>query len=101
MQDASMDIHVRVSYLAVQGESTLGNVLPYLSGLLQRGCDMVLATGPAEVSALATDAGKYPKVRFVAVGGVVSTANVSQVSAIEPSAIQAQVKGLIVADLAS
>lgn len=101
MQDASGDTRIRVSYLAVQGEDTVSNALPYLAGLLQRGCDVVLAAGPAEVSAVAADARKYPKVRFVVVGGTVAAANVTDLGETQASAVRAQVKRAIVTTVGS
>lgn len=101
MQDASADTRVRVSYLAVQGEGTVGNALPYLAGLLQRGCDVVLATGPAEVSAVVADAKTYPKVRFVVVGASAAGPNVTEVGVTQASAVHAQVKQVIVAAVGS
>jgi hypothetical protein len=41
MQDASAATRVGVSYLAAEGDGSVGDVLPYLAGLLQRGCDVV------------------------------------------------------------
>jgi basic membrane lipoprotein Med (substrate-binding protein (PBP1-ABC) superfamily) len=97
MQDASAATRIRVSYLAAQGEDTLGNALPYLASLLQRGCSVVLAADPTEVAAVAADAPKYPKVRFVVVGGAAPGSNVNQVNATQPATVQAQVKQAIVA----
>jgi basic membrane lipoprotein Med (substrate-binding protein (PBP1-ABC) superfamily) len=68
MQDASLKTHARVSYAPVIGEQSAANARPYLNGLLQRSCDVVLAVGRAETSAAAQTAPGYRKVGFVLVG---------------------------------
>ncbi|MFE9765893.1 hypothetical protein ACFYPC_15420 [Streptomyces sp. NPDC005808] len=68
MQDASLKTHARVSYVAVAGEQSTANARPYLNGLLQRSCDVVLAAGKPEVTAAAQTAPQYQKVGFVLVG---------------------------------
>lgn len=69
MQDASLRTHARVSYVPVTGEQSVGNTRPFLNSLLQRSCDVVLATGPAQVSAAQEAAPRHRKVGFVLVGG--------------------------------
>ncbi|MEV6738586.1 hypothetical protein AB0N14_17320 [Streptomyces sp. NPDC051104] len=81
MQDASLKTHARVSYAPVTGEQSAGNARPYLNGLLQRSCDVVLAVGRAEISAAAQTAPGYRKVGFVLVGtggGETAGANVTR-----------------------
>ncbi|WP_406170027.1 hypothetical protein [Streptomyces sp. NBC_00996] len=68
MQDASLTTHARVSYAPVTGEPSAANARPYLNGLLQRSCDVVLAVGKPEVTAAAQTAPQYQKVDFVLVG---------------------------------
>ncbi|WP_405881952.1 hypothetical protein OG762_26970 [Streptomyces sp. NBC_01136] len=68
MQDASLKTHARVSYVPVTGEQSAANARPYLDGLLQRSCDVVLAAGKPEVTAAAQAAPRYQKVGFVLVG---------------------------------
>ena len=68
MEDASLATHVRAEYLAVRGPGTEANALPYLASLLQRRCGVVLAVGPAQVAAAAAEAGRFPRVRFIAIG---------------------------------
>ncbi|MGW1029168.1 hypothetical protein ACWD4J_36740 [Streptomyces sp. NPDC002577] len=68
MQDASLKTHARVSYAPVTGEQSTANARPYLNGLLQRSCDVVVATGSPEVKAAAQAAPQYQKVGFVLVG---------------------------------
>ncbi|MFH9553749.1 hypothetical protein ACIBAH_13970 [Streptomyces sp. NPDC051445] len=69
MQDASRKTHARVSYAPVTGEQSTGNARPFLNGLLQRSCDVVLAVGDPEVTAARATAPQYKKVDFVLVGG--------------------------------
>ncbi|MER5429274.1 hypothetical protein [Streptomyces sp. NPDC002588] len=80
MQDASLKTHARVSYEPVTGEQSTGNARPFLGGLLQRSCDVVLAVGGPEVAAAEETAGQYKKVDFVLVGGTRAGANVSRVA---------------------
>ncbi|MFC3572796.1 hypothetical protein ACFOZ0_05785 [Streptomyces yaanensis] len=68
MQDASLKTHARVSYAPVTGEQSAANARPFLNGLLQRSCDVVLAVGWPEVTAAAQTAPQYGKVGFVLVG---------------------------------
>ncbi|MFF1739503.1 type 1 periplasmic-binding domain-containing protein [Streptomyces mirabilis] len=68
MQDASLKTHARVSYVPVTGEQSAANARPYLNGLLQRSCDVVIATGKPEVTAATQTAPQYQKVDFVLVG---------------------------------
>ncbi|MCT9108431.1 hypothetical protein ACFWD7_37175 [Streptomyces mirabilis] len=68
MQDASLKTHARVSYVPVTGEQSAANARPYLNGLLQRSCDVVVATGEPEVTAATQTAPQYQKVDFVLVG---------------------------------
>jgi hypothetical protein len=69
MQDASLRTHARVSYAPVTGEQSVGNARPFLGGLLQRSCDVVLAVGRPEAGAAAESAPRYRKVSFILVGG--------------------------------
>ncbi|MFE7753370.1 BMP family ABC transporter substrate-binding protein [Streptomyces sp. NPDC057428] len=69
MRDASAETHARVSYTPVTGEQTVGSATPFLNGMLQRSCEVVLASGEEEVAAARLAAPEHPKVRFVLVGG--------------------------------
>ncbi|MFE4701211.1 hypothetical protein ACFRIC_29545 [Streptomyces sp. NPDC056738] len=69
MQDASLTTHARVSYVPVTGEQSAANARPYLNGLLQRSCDVVVAAGKPEATAAGQAAPQYRKVGFVLVGG--------------------------------
>ncbi|MFF7968185.1 hypothetical protein ACFZC3_22865 [Streptomyces sp. NPDC007903] len=77
MQDASLKTHARVSYQQVMGEQSAGNARPYLNGMLQGSCEVVVAVGGPEVSVAAEAAPKYGKTDFVLVGGGHSGGNVS------------------------
>jgi hypothetical protein len=68
MQDASLKTHARVSYTSVTGEQSAGNARPYLNGLLQGSCDVLLAVGRPEATAAAQTAPHYRKVGFVLIG---------------------------------
>ena len=81
LQDASLKTHARVSYAQVTGEQSTGNARPFLNGLLQRSCDVVLAVGKPEVAAAQATASRYKKVDFVLVDGAHAGANVSTVAA--------------------
>jgi basic membrane lipoprotein Med (substrate-binding protein (PBP1-ABC) superfamily) len=81
MQDASLKTHARVSYAQVTGEQSTGNARPFLNGLLQRSCDVVLAVGRPEVAAAQATAASHQKVAFVLVDGAHAGANVSTVAA--------------------
>ncbi|WP_316743246.1 hypothetical protein [Streptomyces sp. MK7] len=79
MQDASLTTHARVSYGQVTGEQSTGNARPFLDGMLQRSCDVVLAVGRPEVTAASRTAPHYGKIRFVLVGGGHADGNVTTV----------------------
>ncbi|WP_137994646.1 BMP family ABC transporter substrate-binding protein [Streptomyces vilmorinianum] len=80
MQEASGDTQVRVTFVPVMGEQTLANVQPFFNGLMQRQCDVVLASGAPQVKAVEEGAGKHPKVRFVVVDGSKKAGNVTLVT---------------------
>ncbi|MET8290529.1 hypothetical protein ACIA7S_30630 [Streptomyces sp. NPDC051643] len=68
MQDASLETHVRVSHVPVTGEQSAANARSYLSGLLQRSCDLVLAAGGPQTEAAEQAAPLHRTVDFVLVG---------------------------------
>ncbi|MFD8418241.1 hypothetical protein [Streptomyces sp. NPDC059466] len=67
MRDASLTTHARVSYVPVTGEQSAANARPYLEGLLQRSCDLVLAAGGPQVAAAEQAAPLHRTVDFVLV----------------------------------
>lgn len=91
MQDASLQTRAKVEFLPVVGESTTANALPYLAGLVQRHCDVILAAGPAQVDAVRADASRYPRIRFVVVGAELSGPNVVSVNMSSPDGVRRQV----------
>ncbi|MER7726521.1 BMP family ABC transporter substrate-binding protein [Streptomyces sp. NPDC096323] len=68
MEAASGDTRVRVTHVPVMGEQSAANALPHLNGLIQRDCEVVLATGRAQTQTVRKAAGSHPQVRFVVVG---------------------------------
>ncbi|MEU3605708.1 BMP family ABC transporter substrate-binding protein [Streptomyces sp. NPDC035033] len=68
MQRASGDGRTRVTYVPVTGEQTAANARPFLNGLVQRDCEVVVASGPAQAAVAAEAAPRHPDVRFVVVG---------------------------------
>ncbi|MGW0939566.1 hypothetical protein [Streptomyces sp. NPDC002666] len=72
MRDASARTRARVSYTPVTGEQTVGNATPFLNGMLQRSCEVVVASGRAELAAARLVAPAHPKVRFVLAGAGVA-----------------------------
>ncbi len=81
MQEASLATRAKVEYLPAMGPQTAAARLPLVASLVQRHCSLVIAVGPAPVSAVGLDAGRYPDVRFVVVGGGEQAGNVTAVSA--------------------
>ncbi|MEU9862728.1 BMP family ABC transporter substrate-binding protein [Streptomyces sp. NPDC047971] len=79
MQEASGDTRVRVTFVPVMGEQSEGNARPFFNGLMQRQCDVVLASGAPQVKVTEEGVQKYPKVRFVVVDGSKSAGNVTLV----------------------
>ena len=99
MQDASLATRAKVSYLPVTGAETAENAAPFLAGLVQRRCDVVVAVGPAQVSAVAANAVKFPRVRFVVVGdgGGSLAGDVTRVGDTGPAAVRAAIRDVATA----
>ncbi|MET7759105.1 BMP family ABC transporter substrate-binding protein [Streptomyces sp. NPDC005389] len=68
MQAASLDKRIRVTFVPVMGEKSVENARPFLNGLVQRDCEIVVASGAPQVAAAEAAVEKNPKVRFVTVG---------------------------------
>ncbi|WP_236240478.1 BMP family ABC transporter substrate-binding protein [Streptomyces sp. CC228A] len=77
MQEASGDTRVRVTYVPVTGPQTVDNALPFMNGLLQRKCAVVLAVGEPQVKAAEQQADTHQKIRFVTVDGTKKAANIT------------------------
>jgi hypothetical protein len=101
MQRASSATQAKVQYLPVLGETTAANALPYLATLVQRRCAVVFAVGAAQIAAVATDAPKYPAVRFVTLGGSASGANVTNIDEADSARVADRVDGLLRASVRS
>jgi basic membrane lipoprotein Med (substrate-binding protein (PBP1-ABC) superfamily) len=98
MQAASLKTRAKVEYVPVYGEATAANATPYLNGLIQRHCDLILAAGPAQVAAVHEAAGKYRSVHFVVVdGGSGYPSNVSRVTATAPTEVRDRVAAMVTA----
>ncbi|GGU13874.1 MULTISPECIES: BMP family ABC transporter substrate-binding protein [Streptomyces] len=80
MQQASGETQVRVTFVPVMGEQSVANVQPFFNGLMQRQCDVVLASGAPQVKVTEEGAKKHPKVRFVVVDGSSGAGNVTLVT---------------------
>ena len=91
LQDASLSTHAKVQYLQASGPDTAANAAPYLASLVQRKCAVVVAVGPAQVGAVATEATKYPGVRFVVVGVAGSGKNVMSIDSSVPAEVRSRV----------
>ncbi|MFF0277923.1 MULTISPECIES: type 1 periplasmic-binding domain-containing protein [unclassified Streptomyces] len=68
MQAASLDKRIRVTFVPVMGGKSVENARPFLNGLVQRDCEIVVASGAPQVTAAEEAVEKNPKVRFVTVG---------------------------------
>jgi hypothetical protein len=81
LQDASLATHAKVEYLPVMGPQTTAGALPVLSSLIQRNCNVIIAVGTPQVTAVRQDAARYPAVRFATVGGPAGGRNVTVLTA--------------------
>lgn len=95
MQAASSATSGKVSYLAVTGDDTAANAVPYVDTLVERKCDLVLAVGAAQVAAARQQAAVFPKVAFVVVDAGSSTGNVTAVPPGKGPDVSAAVRGLV------
>jgi hypothetical protein len=94
LEDAAAATRMQVHYLAVPAGAP--SAAPYLAGLAEQRCGVVVAAGAAEAQAVSSDAHLFADVRFVVVGGSASGPNVQDVHG--PAAdIAAQVKSLAIA----
>jgi basic membrane lipoprotein Med (substrate-binding protein (PBP1-ABC) superfamily) len=84
MQAASLATRAKVEYLPAMGPQTTAAALPFLAGLIQRDCNVIIAVGQAPVAAVSQDAPLYPAVSFAVVGGQAGPANVTAVNATLP-----------------
>jgi basic membrane lipoprotein Med (substrate-binding protein (PBP1-ABC) superfamily) len=96
MEDASLASLAKVQYLPVTGPATEANAEPYLTGLVQRQCDMILAVGTAEVAAVRAVAHKYPDVVFAVVGAG-GDGNVHALNGADAPSIRSTVAAFVIA----
>ncbi len=71
MEQASVATRVQVEFLPVKVGSSAAAAVPYVDGLLQRRCGVVIATGAAQVAALDAAAAGGPSAVLAVVGGPV------------------------------
>lgn len=95
MQDASLATHAKVSFLAVPGPDTLANAQPYLVGLVQKKCELIVAVGSAEVGAVRSVAVGYPQVRFAVVDQGAASPNVIVMNAATSDEVRTAVDSLV------
>jgi hypothetical protein len=76
MENASLATQAKVEYLPVMSGSTAAAAAPYLASLIQRHCNVVVATGPAQVAAVSAQARRFPSVQFVVPGPVLAGSHV-------------------------
>jgi basic membrane lipoprotein Med (substrate-binding protein (PBP1-ABC) superfamily) len=95
LRDAAAATRMQLHYLAVP--TTASDAAPYLAGLVDQRCDLVVAAGLAQAKAVQSDAHLFARVRFVVVGGSASGANVTVVA----TGVRARVAQLATAALQS
>jgi basic membrane lipoprotein Med (substrate-binding protein (PBP1-ABC) superfamily) len=79
LQEASQQTHAKVSYLAVAGPNTVGNTLPYLTTLIQRQCNLILAAGTTQTDAIKQIAQQHPQTQFAITGTSNKTPNITTI----------------------
>lgn len=98
LQDAAAATRMQAQYLAVPASAT--NAGPYLASLVTQRCGLIVAAGPDQVAAVASEARQFSTVRFVVVGGSATGANVTRVGG-TASSVRSQVDGLARAALSA
>lgn len=96
MQTVSLETKSRVSFLPVMGEQTEAVASQFVATQVQQSCDVIVAVGGPQVSAVGRDAAKYPGVRFVVVGApsVTGGANLANAEA-DAGSVAARVRALV------
>jgi basic membrane lipoprotein Med (substrate-binding protein (PBP1-ABC) superfamily) len=64
MQSASLATRAKVEYLAVVGQQTPDNAVPFANSLAQGRCAVVFAAGPVQEKAVRQVSSSFPEVRF-------------------------------------
>jgi basic membrane lipoprotein Med (substrate-binding protein (PBP1-ABC) superfamily) len=96
MQAASHATQAKVEYLPVMSGSTVAAADPYLTSLVERHCNVVVATGRAQVAAVDTQARKFPSVQFVVPGPAVAGTHVIGLQ-VPPGSLPSAVASVITA----
>ncbi len=94
MRDASTSTRVRVSYVEVLGDQNSESAEPYLAGLVNRKCSIVLAGDKAPVDAVTTMHSEFNDVSFITVGGIEKRENMTTIAVDENT--REAVKSLII-----
>jgi hypothetical protein len=68
MQDVSVSERVRVQYLAVSGDQSVDNAVPYFNGLATQDCSVIVAAGEPAIGAMMRGKARFPDIRYVALG---------------------------------
>jgi hypothetical protein len=84
MGDASLKTRAQIQYLPVFGPDTVANALPYLRSLVQRRCDVIVASGQIPAQTVSSAAARYPRIRFIAIGGDGTARNLTSVNPNDP-----------------
>jgi hypothetical protein len=95
LQQASLATRAMVSYLPVFGPATRATAAPYLASLAQRHCRVIVAVGPAQVSAVAASSAQFRDIQFIVVAGRASGANVRHVAGHSAVTIRAAVSAAV------
>lgn len=97
VRQAADTLNDQAQYLAaVASPETVGSVTPFVNTLIQQRCGLVVAVGPAEVSAVEAVAPGSPHTRFMVVGGGSASSNVQVVADPATDAVAAAVRAAAV-----
>jgi basic membrane lipoprotein Med (substrate-binding protein (PBP1-ABC) superfamily) len=94
MESASVRTRTKVSYLAVSGDDSVANAVPYVNTLVQRRCGLIIAVGANEVYAVKQRAASFPGFRFAVVGSGPSS-NVAVITAGDAEAVSGAADRLV------
>lgn len=97
MEEASLATRAMVSYQTATGPATGAAALPYLTGLVQVRCQVIVAVGAGPAAAVADAAERFPAVRFVVVGGRAGRRNVASAPSAPPSAEREAIRAEVAA----
>ncbi|HEX6468968.1 MAG TPA: hypothetical protein VF069_07700 [Streptosporangiaceae bacterium] len=90
MQKASLTTHVKVQYLPAFGAADAVAAAPYLTTLVHRHCDLIVASDDVSVAVVMARARHYRKTQFIVVGAPGSGPNVVAITA-APDRVPAEV----------